>query len=127
MPFQQKSAIAMASTLFVVYGAYFAVMGRWLVSTAPEDIRYQPFLIAATIPLAILAASSHIVLALMNPSEASAYDERDRQITLRGEQIGGYVLAAGVFAGIVPAMVEAPYFFVANALLLAWVLAQASE
>lgn len=127
MPFHQKSAITMASILIVVYGVYFASMGRWLTVTPAEDIPYQPFLVIATIPLAILAAVSHIVLALFNPREANAFDERDRQVTLRGEQVGGYVLATGVFFGIVLAMVEAPYFFVANTLLLAWVLAQVSE
>ncbi len=127
MPFHQKSAITMAAILVIVYGSYFAAMGRWLTVSPPEDIPYQPFLIAATIPLAILAAFSHVVLALINPGEANVFDERDRRITLRGEQVGGYVLATGVFLGIVLAMVEAPYFFVANSLLLAWVLAQVSE
>ncbi len=84
-------------------------------------------IIATVPPLIILAALSHIVLALANPKEANANDEQDRLITLRAERIGGYVLAVGVFAGIVLAMIESPYFYIANALLLAWVLAEITD
>jgi hypothetical protein len=40
-------------------------------------------------------------IALANPREADASDERDRLIAPRGERVGGYVLAVGVFAGLV--------------------------
>jgi hypothetical protein len=40
-------------------------------------------------------------IALANPREAAASDERDRLIVPRGERVGGYVLAVGVFAGLV--------------------------
>lgn len=94
MWFQEKSAIAMIGALAVVYGAYFAIVGRWLTA---------------------------------NPKEAGAEDERDRLIALRGERVGGYVLALGVFGGLVLAMAELPPFYIAHALLLAWVLAELVE
>jgi hypothetical protein len=125
--FQEKSAIAMTGSLVLVYGAYFAIVGRWLAIAPLDEIRYQPLMIVATVPLIILAAVSHIVLAVANPKEANAYDERDRQITQRAEQIGGYVLAVGVFTGIVFAMVELPPFFIAHELLLFLVLAQITD
>jgi hypothetical protein len=40
-------------------------------------------------------------IALANPREAAASDERDRLIAPRGERVGGYVLAVGVLAGLV--------------------------
>ena len=79
---------------------------------------------AAVVPLVVLTVISHIVLALVNPREAGAYDERDRLITLRGEHVGGFVLAVGVFVSLVLAMAESPSFWIANALLLGWVLAE---
>jgi hypothetical protein len=39
----------------------------------------------------------------------------------------GYVLAVGVFAGLVLAMAEVDAFWIAHALLLAWVLAELTE
>lgn len=127
MSFQEKSAIVMTGALAIVYGAYFAVAGRWLATTPVHDIVYQPLMIAAVVPLVIVAIASHIVLALVNPAEANEYDERDRLIALRGERIGGYVLAVGVFGGLVLAMSAFPHFFIAHALLLAWVLAEITE
>ena len=124
MPFQEKSAIVMTAILIVVYGAYFALLGLWLTSTPADEITYQPLLVIVVVPLAILAAASHIVLALLNPKEANQYDERDRLVTLRSERLSGYVLALGVFIGIVLAMLEVTWFWIANALMLAWVLAE---
>jgi hypothetical protein len=124
MSFPEKSAIVMTATLAAVYGTYFAVVLRWLANAPAEEIVYQPLMIVATIPLAIFAAVSHIIIAIANPKAAEAYDERDRLIDLKGEQVGGYVLAVGVFAGLVLTMMEVPYFFIANALLAGWVLAE---
>jgi hypothetical protein len=124
MPFQEKSAIVMTAILIGVYGAYFAILGLWLTSAPADEISYQPLSVIAVIPLAILAAASHIVLALFNPKEANQYDERDRLVTLRSERLSGYVLAVGVFTGIVLAMFEVTWFWIANALLLAWVVAE---
>ncbi|HWL42347.1 MAG TPA: hypothetical protein VNQ73_05340 [Ilumatobacter sp.] len=127
MPFQEKSAIVMTAILIVVYGAYFALLGLLLGRLPADEIPYQPLLIVAVVPLAVLAAFSHIILALLNPKEANANDERDRLITLRAERIGGYILAVGVFTGITLAMVEVAWLYIANALMLAWVLAEVTE
>jgi hypothetical protein len=125
--FQEKSAVVMTGALAVVYGAYFAIVGRWLTVTPADEIVYQPLLIVAVVPLVVLAVVGHVAIALANPKEADAYDERDRLITLRAERVGGYVLALGVFGGLVLAMAELPPFFIAHALLLAWVLAELVE
>jgi hypothetical protein len=127
VPFQEKSAIATIGALVVVYGAYFAIVARWLAVAPAGEIAYQPLLIVAIVPITVLAALSHIVLAVANPKEANAYDERDRLIALRAERVGGYVLAVGVFGAIVLAMAEAPQFFIAHALLLAWIAAQITD
>jgi hypothetical protein len=127
VPFQEKSTIAMTSALAIVYGAYFAIVAWWLTTTPADKIMYQPLMIIATLPLVILAALSHIVIARANPKEANAYDERDHLIALRGERIGSYVLAVGVFGGVVLAMADGSQFFIANALMLAWVLAELTK
>ncbi|HWD47451.1 MAG TPA: hypothetical protein VHM23_27705 [Actinomycetota bacterium] len=127
MSFQEKSAIAMIGALALVYGAYFTIVGRWLTVTPADEIVYQPLLVVAIVPLVVLAVVSHVAIALTNPKEAGAEDERDRLIALRGERVAGYVLAVGVFVGLVLAMVELPPFFIAHALLLAWVLAELVE
>ncbi len=124
MSFQEKSAITMTAILVTVYGVYFAIVGSWLGTSPVDEIPYQPLMVAVVVPLTILAIVSHIVLALVDRKGANANDERDRLISLRSERVGGYVLAVGVFAGLVLAMTEQPGFFVANALMLFWVLAE---
>ncbi|HEX5696859.1 MAG TPA: hypothetical protein VFZ15_10745 [Acidimicrobiia bacterium] len=127
MTFQEKSAIVMTGALLLVYGSYFWVVLRWMSVSPVDEIAYQPLMIVAIVPLVLLATLSHIVLAIINPKEARAYDERDRAITIRAEQISGYVLAVGVFVGLVLAMGEIPHFYIANSLLLAWVLAEITD
>ena len=67
-------------------------------------------------------------LPLINRKQASArQDERGRLIALRSERLSGYILAVGMFAGIVLAMLQTETFWIAQALLGAWVLAEVSE
>jgi hypothetical protein len=122
--FQAKSTFVMTVILVVVYGAYFSVVGTWLSHSPVEQVRYQPLMVIAVVPLVILAALSHSVLAIVNRREAHSYDERDRLISLRGEEVGGYILAVGVFCAIVLAMAEFHAFYLAHTLMLAWVLAE---
>ncbi|MEI8082120.1 MAG: hypothetical protein WCI74_09785, partial [Actinomycetes bacterium] len=50
-------------------------------------------------------------------------DERDKQISRRGELVGYYVSSAGVVGAMALTMLEYPYFWIANALYLGFVIA----
>ena len=78
--------------------------------------------------LTILAAGSHIVIALLAPKDAVApSDERDRSVSARAGAWSSYVLAAGV------ALALGQYLFTRNGDLLfycvfgSWVLTQLCE
>ena len=126
MAFPAKSAAALIGTLIIVYVPYFAFVGYILATTSEDaaNVAYKPLLILATVPVAVIAAVSHIVLGLVTPKEANQRDERDRLIDQRADQLGAYILAVGVFAGIVLAMLELASFYVVNALMLFWVAAE---
>ena len=126
MAFQAKSAVALVGTLLIVYVPYFTFVGYILTTTSEDvaNVAYKPLLIVATVPVAVIAAVSHIVLALVAPKEANQRDERDRLIDQRADQLGAYILAVGIFAGIVLAMLELASFYVVNALMLFWVAAE---
>ncbi len=127
MTFIEKSTLTTTLLLVVVFGAYFPlVLG---VAASPDrQGAFTGLFILATILLTSLAAGSHIVLAVLCRREAnSARDERDQLIALRSARLGGYILAVGVFAGIVLAMLDAAAFWIAQALVAAWVLAEVSE
>jgi hypothetical protein len=126
MSFHEKSAIATLGALIAVYTPYFFIAARWL-SEDPSGIAYKPVMILAAIPLGVLVAVSHIVIAVADPKGANTLDERDRQFMWRSERIGGYVLMVGVVAALMLVFLEVSYFYIANALMLAWVLAEIAD
>ena len=127
MSFQAKSNLVMFVIIAVVYGLYFAVVLSWAQSTSVEDISYQPLLVLTVVPVVVLAIIAHILLAIVRPSEAGQSDERDRLIDLRGESIGGVVLAVVVFGAIFLAMAEAHQFWLAQTLVAGIVVAQLAK
>lgn len=124
LSFPLKSSIATVATLTVVFGGYFTLLALNLSDQAVVEFAYKPLMIATIVPLALLMAVTHGALAALAPRDAGERDERDRQIDWRAAHLGGYVLAVGVFGVLVLALLEAESFYVANALLLAWVLAE---
>jgi len=124
MPFEEKSTIATTTAMAIAYGLYFAVVARWAATTPAADIVYQPLMVLTVVALVALLVLGQVVIALSDPAEAGQRDERDRLIGLRGSTLGGYVLAVGVFLALVMAMVRMDQFYIANVLLLWWVLAE---
>lgn len=56
------------------------------------------------------------MLAISWPSQAGCEEERDRSTERRGAHVGGYVLATGVVSWLGLAVVDAPTFWIAQAL-----------
>jgi Flp pilus assembly protein protease CpaA len=127
--FQEKSALTMTGILVVTFGMYFAlVLGPVASAPAPaREIAYPALMILASIVVTILAATTHIVLALVFRSQANAHDERDRLIDLRSTRVAAYILAAGIYAAIVLAVVQADRFWIAQALIAALVVAEITD
>lgn len=125
MSFQEKSTWVMLALVSAVYGTYFVVvMGD--VAAIPEvrDIAYKGMMLATVVILTVLAAGTHIVLAIASPREADMTDERDREINRFGEYVGGFVLAGGLLVGLGLAMFEVDHFWIANALLAGLVVSE---
>jgi len=127
MTFQEKSALTMTGLLAIVFGGYFTLVLGAVARVPQREVGYTALLIVASVVLAVLAAVSHIVLALVFRAQANAFDERDRLVELRSERIAGYVLALGVFAGIGLAMVQVDRFWIAQVLIAALVLAEITD
>ncbi|HDH03566.1 MAG TPA: hypothetical protein ENH15_04910 [Actinobacteria bacterium] len=125
--FQEKSAITMTTILAVVFGGYFALVLAVVAETQDRDVAYTGLLIAAAVIVTILAATSHLFLALVFRSQANAHDERDWLVGLRSERIAGYVLALGVCAGIGLAIAQVDAFWIAQALIASFVAAEVLE
>lgn len=124
MPFEEKSVIVTTIAMAIAYGLYFAVVTRWALTTPAPDITYQPLMVLTVVLLVVMLVVGQVAIAVSKPAEAGERDERDRLIDLRGGNLGGYVLAVGVLLALVLAMVRVDQFYIANVLLLWWVLAE---
>ncbi len=124
MTFPEKSALTMTTILIVVFGGYFAIVLGVIADSPDRDLAYTGLMVGVAVILTILAAVSHVLLAVVFRSQANAYDERDRLVELRSERIAGYVLALGVCAGIGLAMAQVDVFWIAQALIGALVAAE---
>jgi hypothetical protein len=128
MPFREKSAWLMLIILGLTgagYAVLVAIISKAIGRLAPPLI---PLLVVFTVVLAVLAAGSHILIALLAPKDAVApADERDRSVSARAGAWSSYVFATGV------ALALGQYLFTRDGDLLfycvfgSWVLTQLCE
>ena len=122
MSFEEKgtwvvTAIALANAVL-----YFATILGQIPTTAVGDIDYQGRLliaIGATIGLSTLAM---IAVGITSPEDAGKSDQRDKDINRLGEYVGGILVTFGMLVPFGLALAEAPYFWIANAMYLIFVL-----
>ena len=134
MPFEEKVTWVNAVVSAIVPATYFVIVLGQVGSVPAAEIAYQrPMLIAigVSIVLTIVGSiltgiGSGISAEIMQPgsgADIGRSDERDKQIIRRGELIGYYVSSVGVVGAMALTMLEYPYFWIANALYLAFVVA----
>ena len=125
MTFQEKSILINVTALVIGAIAYAALVIPLAAGVPVDEVAYQPLMIVGVVLLTVIVVAGHVVVAVARPAEASAgMDEREKLIGWRGQSAGGYVLAVGVFVAICLAMVEVPWFWIANVLAAMWVLAE---
>lgn len=121
MSYQEKNTWAYGVIAALGYGAYLAVVLSRVDGGPLTAVAYAgPMLatIGAAIAAGILAG---IVLGATSP-DRSVRDEREREIERMGERVGQSFLVLGGVAGLVLALLEADWFWIANALYLGFVL-----
>ena len=115
----------------VTYGAYLVITLGQLGQTAPADIDYVPTMLLS-IGIGIgLAIVGRIVVEIVGriSAEMAGHDEgldadvRDRDIGRFGEYFAGTVLGVGMVVPFVLTLAEFDYFWIANAMYLAFVVA----
>lgn len=133
MPFEEKMTWVNGVVTIVVPLVYFVVMIGRLQSTPAAGIAYQRPLIIAIVATIVLTIIGSIVAAVGTGISAELRgrkasddidrkDERDKRISRHGDLIGLYVSSAGVVVALALTMLKADYFWIANALYLAFVV-----
>jgi len=117
--FEEKSAWIMLVLAVTTYSGYLVTVWRSASDTALVDVPYiAPMLWAIGISI---GASIVIHIALGAFSERFK-DQRDREIYQSGERIGQSFIVIGALAALLLAMAEVSYFWIANAVCLAFFL-----
>ena len=122
MSFEEKNTWIYAVVTVVAFGAYLAtILGR--AQGAPlTEVPYVGAMLW-TIGAAIVASiAGRIVVAVAWPKDADKKDQRDKEIHRFGEYVGQSFVAVGALAALLLAMAEVDYFWIANAVYLAFFL-----
>jgi hypothetical protein len=125
MTFNEKSRWIALVAHVGIWGWYFVTIGRALAAGHPDERHLLALTIPVVIWLTIVTVFAHVVVALLNPSEArTGLDERERAIALGAAHRAYGLLCLGIFLVIVGSAFWWSAFFVVNALLLVFVLAE---
>ena len=114
--------------IVVAYGAYLVITLGQLGHTAPADIDYVPTMLRSIGIGIALAIVGRIVVEIVGQVSAQIAghddgheaDVRDRDIGRFGEYFAGTVLGVGMVVPFVLTLAEFDYFWIANAMYLAF-------
>jgi uncharacterized integral membrane protein len=118
MAFHEKRSWVVLVVAVPVLLVYALLIVPQLIAAPVTEIDWVPPMVFAIIGFVIANVLGNIVAAFTNPAEAEQHDLRDQQISQYGVRIGSWLVVAGACAALVLAMVEAPYFWIANALFI---------
>lgn len=138
MPFEEKVTWVNLLVSFAVPIAYASVVFGQMGATPAARIAYQPPLITAIVVSIVLTIVGSIVAAIAggvatgvrleltgegSMDEVGRSDERDKDISRRGELVGYYVSSVGIVGALALAMLRQDQFWIANAIYASFVTA----
>ncbi|NEA58762.1 hypothetical protein G3I60_32550 [Streptomyces sp. SID13666] len=122
MSYDEKNAWVYALVAIGGYAGYLVVILGRAQGVPLTSVAYVMPMILAISAATAASIVGHIVIAAARPKEAGRTDQRDKEIHRHGEYVGGMVLAVSVIVPLGLAMAEIDYFWIANAIYLAFVL-----
>ena len=129
MGVREKNAWAMLVIAVAGVTVYLTLLAISLDGGSPTKVSYQPLMLW-TIGLGIVAGIAvHITLSIRAglAGETQEADERDREIERFGTNVGQAFLVIGGLAGLLMALAEWDWFWIANALYFGFVLSAILE
>jgi len=129
MGVREKNALAMLVIAVAGVAVYLTLVFVNLDGASLTSLNYQPFMLW-TIGLGIAAGIVvHITLSIRAglAGESQDADERDREIERFGTNVGQAFLVIGGLAGLLMALAEWDWFWIANALYFGFALSAILE
>jgi len=122
MTLEERRSWTYLAVAVVAYGVYVGTVVTKAASAPLADVDYVPVMLW-TIGIAIVGGIViNIGQAVFTPRRDQTVDVRDRDIARLGDRVGQSFLVIGAVAALLLAIVEAPYFYIANAVYLGFVL-----
>ena len=122
MAYQEKFTLAFGIIAVLVYAVYVAIVAPQLASTPIEDAAWVVPMLASIGAAIVAGIIVGIVLGIVSPKGADKEDERDRRIARFGDQVGNSIVVIGAIAAIILSMLRVDWFWIANAVYLAFVI-----
>ncbi|KOX13179.1 hypothetical protein [Nocardiopsis sp. NRRL B-16309] len=123
MSFEERRIWIYLAVAVLVPAAYLVVLLARAAGTDVADLAYQrPLVTALGVSLAATILLNMVSAALW-PKGAYQKDPRDKEIDRRGDYVGFVVMSVLTVVPFSLALLEEPYFWIANTIYLAYVTA----
>jgi len=120
---------ALEKRAWIRLGAAIAAYATYLVLILIRDegislaeVSYVPALLWTIGGAIVVSIVLDILVSIVSPRDVGQADQRDREIARFGDTVGQSFVVIGGVAALLMALVELPYFWIANAVYLAFVL-----
>ncbi len=123
MSYTEKSAWIMALIALVASVYYLSAMNPLTVDAANLRGADYGFLMGKiVIGWIVLSIALHIGAAIVSPGTSELKDERDQRIDHFGDRVGQYLTVAAAVGALAMAIMEMPYFYIAQTIFAGLVL-----
>lgn len=116
MTYDEKNSWVFLVTAVIGYATYLVLLAVF----GPGA--YVPLLLSTVGGAIAVNIVASIVISTTNGRDRDKRDQRDREVYAFGERVGGAFVVIGAVGALVLALFEAPWFWIANAVYLAFVL-----
>lgn len=104
------------------YAVYMTIVLGRAAQTPVAHVSYIPALLWTAVGAMVAATVGGTLVETARPSDSRRADVRDKEIYRFGEYVSRWCLVAGAAAGLVMAMAQWQYFWIANVIYLGFVL-----
>ncbi|TFC32207.1 hypothetical protein E3O55_06045 [Cryobacterium sp. MDB1-18-2] len=118
----EKQAWIRLGTAIAAYATYLGFILIREDGIPLPEVPYVPALLWTIGGAIVVSIVLDILVSILSPRDAGQADQRDREIARFGDTVGQSFVVIGGVAALLMALLQLPYFWIANAVYLAFVL-----